>query len=703
MCIILTALMSATGAANRPPLPKVARTRMTDAQLFRALDAEYPGMGHVLAVLKQEGADAGKAALASHFRKRTAPVWHIDPHARPAQPRANDNTSKADAAMRHEYRSHGVSHAFGPDIDWLDNPTYAPEYEFDKEWSMAFLRMPWWEDLGKAYWATGDEKYAREFVAQLLDFTEKHPIPVKRTGGSRHPLKYAVPEWRTLEIACRLSGSWTNSFHRFLTSPSFTDHALCEILKSFVEMARHLKQFSSTKGRTSNWTTAETLALSYAGTLFPEFTEAAEWRREARRRMAAQLKKQVYPDGVQWELAPGYGMGVLRQFRSFHAFAAMNGDPMPASYVQRLEAMHNYFLYSSVTGRCAAFGDSGHGDVRRTLALGAEDFPGRADFLWMATQGKNGTRPTELASAFPYAGQYVMRSGWDKDDRFMIVDAGPYGIAHQNEDNLSFELYAYGDWLVPDPGAYRYNYDSPWRHFMVSSLSHNTLVVDYLSQNRRSRRSTWVTREPLDHVFTDHGAVTYFRGTYDAGYGPEGKLRVAHTRSVFFVDDRYWVIVDRARPTDKKEHLYECLYMLQSPTAIADGNRIVTQRKGPNLLLMAAEHSGQTVAVVKGQMEPVRRGWKRGGKTVLPNPTAVIARRTAGNATFATLLCPTAPGEKAPPVKIEFVPVSGGCDPVAVRVSGPGRKRMLLVDQLEDATARVGGQTVRGELTIGEW
>jgi len=47
----------------------------------------------------------------------------------------------------------------------------------------------------------------------------------------------------------------------------------------------------------------------------------------------------------------------------------------------------------------------------------------------------------------------------------MIIDAGPYGTAHQHEDKLNFELYAYGNHLVVDPGTYRYNEDSPWRGF----------------------------------------------------------------------------------------------------------------------------------------------------------------------------------------------------------------------------------------------
>ncbi len=666
-------------AIERPPLPVVERHTLTDEQLFDALDPEHPAMAHVLAVLRADGMAAAEQALANHFRQRTGPKWFISQHDRPEhgnRPEGVDTTA-ADRALQHVYR--GFS--FGEDIDWLDNPTYAPEYEFDKEWSMGFLRMPWWEDLSKAYWGTGHERYPAEVARQFLDFRKKHPIPVKRSGGYNHPLRYAVPEWRTLEIAVRLGGSWLNSFYRCLPSPAFDDHVVCEFLKAFIEMADHLEKYSHIGDRSSNWTTAETKALYTAGMLFPEFAAGPRWKQVAAERMSSELEKQVYPDGVQWELAPGYGAGVLSQFRTVQELAALNGESMPQEYTARLEGMYHYYLYSSVAGQYAAFGDSGHGNARSVLANGAQDFPHRKDFVWLATSGREGAAPTELASVFPYAGQYVMRSGWTDEDRFMIIDAGPYGIAHQHEDNLSFELWAYGAYLITDPGTYRYNYDSPWRKFMVSTLAHNTVVVDHQGQNRRIQRDLYVTDAPLPHHFESGPGLTTFSGTYDAGYGPEAKLRIAHTRTVLFVRGEYWVIIDRLVPEDGKEHLYEALFMLTAPEAKVEGNAIRTTSDGANLLIAAAPQEGQIVEVTVGQEEPVNRGWKRGGETVLPNPTAVVARRASGAVTLATLLYPVPVGAELPDVGIELLQA----DPVgtvSVKVSLPGDIEDVLLDNI---------------------
>jgi hypothetical protein len=243
-------------------------------------------------------------------------------------------------------------------------------------------------------------------------------------------------------------------------------------------------------------------------------------------------------------------------------------------------------------------------------------------------------------SAFPV--HYVMRSGWTPEDRFLILDGGPHGTNHHHEDALNFELFAYGEHLIIDPGLYRYNYDSPWRQFMISSLAHNTLAVDGQGQCRRQKRATWVAKGPMPNVWRTGDDLTYFRGSYTYGYGDGGRVPVEHTRSVFFIEGRFWVIVDRARPRDTAEHLYESLFMLNAPDAAVteDGGRILTRRAGPNLLIAAAPVPGQTAQVVKGQTEPVRRGWKPGGETVVPNPTAVFAQRKAGPATFALALYP---------------------------------------------------------------
>ena len=85
-----------------------------------------------------------------------------------------------------------------------------------------------------------------------------------------------------------------------------------------------------------------------------------------------------------------------------------------------------------------------------------------------------------------------------------------------------------------------------------------------------------------------------------------------------------------------------------------------------------------------GQEEPVKRGWKRGGETVLPNPTAVVGCRAAGPVVLATVLYPVPAGAPIPAVQVEF---QGGDarGAIRVRVSLPGGVTDVLRDDGGDA------------------
>jgi hypothetical protein len=273
-----------------------------------------------------------------------------------------------------------------------------------------------------------------------------------------------------------------------------------------------------------------------------------------------------------------------------------------------------------------------------------------------------------------------MRSGWDVRDRFMVVDGGPFGTNHQNEDKLNFELWAYGEYLVRDPGTYTYNYDSPWRKFMTSSLAHNTVAVDHMGQHRRGLKELYVAEEPLDNLFMAADGLVTFRASYDSGYGPERDLQVTHTRTVLFVEDRCWVLIDRMLPTDDAEHLYEALYMLTGD-ASAEGTVIRTDRDGANLVLVGDTSADPVVEVTEGQGEPVKRGWRKGGGSVVPNPTGVVATRASGPAVIATLLYPVPPNEDLPEVGLELME-SDAEGKVTVRVTLPDGDEQVLVDEI---------------------
>jgi hypothetical protein len=108
---------------------------------------------------------------------------------------------------------------------------------------------------------------------------------------------------------------------------------------------------------------------------------------------------------------------------------------------------------------------------------------------------------------------------------------------------------------------------------------------------------------------------------------------------------------------------------------------IRTDRDGANLVLAGDASAAVTVEITEGQGEPVKRGWRKGGGSVVPNPTGVVATRASGPAVLATLLYPVPPNEELPGVGLELLEADAA-GKVSVRVTLPDGDEQVLVDEI---------------------
>src|SRR5690606_7666759 len=59
--------------------------------------------------------------------------------------------------------------------------------------------------------------------------------------------------------------------------------------------------------------------------------------------------------------------------------------------------------------------------------------------------------PVPGSFAFEEAGTYVLRNGWSTEGIYFALHCPPPGLSgHDQPDNGTFELFAYGRWLMPD-------------------------------------------------------------------------------------------------------------------------------------------------------------------------------------------------------------------------------------------------------------
>ena len=636
--------------------------RLGDLIFFNAMYLDRPGLEAVRDAVARADWSVARREFVTYLRRRESPNWFSnwrdrrDPHNRQEVELVNVGNEAVDKvdldlankAVGNTLTSCNVEQVFGDTIDWELNPI---DY---REWTWQLSRHPFWVTLGQAYWKTGDEKYAEAFVRQMTHWVENVMVPVGEDGNSwKDDARMGSPMtncWRTIECGIRMGQTWPYAFHYFLSSPSFSDDAICLMLKSMVEHARHLIRWP----RSGNWLTMEANGMYHVGVLFPEFKESDEWRRVAMERQYKELDAQVYPDGAQIELSSGYHQVSLRNFVMTYNVARLNDQPIPGDYSNKLERMYDYDLYLAMPDlRMPALNDGGWTDIRPWMQNALEFFPDREDFRWAASDGREGKRPTTLSTAFPYAGHFVMRTGWLPNDSYLFFDGGPFGYGHQHEDKLNVVIYSHGRVHATDPGNYPYD-DSKWRKYVLSTRGHNTVMVDGLEQNQRGKgRDEYVVDQPLPHVWVTQPSFDFVSASYDSGYGPSRDRSVTHTRSILFVKPNIWIMVDFLRATDGRSHRYESMFHLDTLKADIVGNRKSVEtrnRDTGNLGIYGVVPEGTVVDVVSGQADPVVQGWIPRGKPYecQPLPTAIFKTEGSGITEMAYVICPIAKGDMSP-------------------------------------------------------
>jgi len=495
---------------------------------FDPINLAYPGLEKV-SKLVSDGKydDAAKALLAYYQKKSKSREPDFSNSEKPAdlhQPVNKVTQEMADKALIHQFQPHkGYGYFdYGTDINWQMWPVK------DNEVRWQLHRVKWWQPMALVYHATGDEKYAKEWVYQYSDWARKNPL-----GLSADNDRFV---WRPLEVSDRVQ-SLPPTFDLFVNSPAFSPAFLMEFLKSYHQQADYLPANYAEKG---NHRLFEAQRVLFAGVSFPEFKDSPKWRESGIEVLNTEIKKQVYPDGMQFELSPIYHVAAIDIFlKAYRSAQRVNLEKeFPKSYVQTVESMIMAVISISLPDyNTPMFGDSWltEKDFRmKQFATWSKVFPANEAIRYFATDGKQGKAPAFLSHALSNAGFYTFRTGWDKNATVMVLKASPPGEFHAQPDNGTFELFIKGRNFTPDAGVFVYSGDEAimkQRNWYRQTRIHSTLTLD--NQNMvitKARQNKWETSANLD-------VLTYTNPSY-----PE----LEHQRSVLFVNKKYFLVIDKA-------------------------------------------------------------------------------------------------------------------------------------------------------------
>lgn len=366
--------------------------------------------------------------------------------------------------------------------------------------------------LARAYAVTKQKKYASAVLQQLDAWMDQNPFG------------YGM-NWRSpLELGVRLI-NWVWAIDLIKSSGLFTGEIKERILHFAYLHCWDITRKYSKGSSANNHLVGEAAGIFIATSYFYFFQNASQWRSEAKKILAAEIKNQVFADGCIREQALGYQFFVL-QFYIYSGIAARwSGDDFSSDYWATVQKMLMFIAKLTEAGNdLPMFGDKDDGyvldlgnnptDVKALLGVGAvlfEDGYFKAlsqsseTLFWL--YGNKGiavydsivaTELTELDSmAFTESGHYLMQCGnYSEDNTVSILfDCGQLGFgsiaAHGHADALSLTLRVGGEQLLLDSGTYDYFTHPTWRNYFRSTMAHNTIVVDGLDQSEMLGLFLW--------------------------------------------------------------------------------------------------------------------------------------------------------------------------------------------------------------------
>lgn len=593
----------------------------------------YPGLEKTKQYYNSGNIEQASLALLDYYKNGNAQSF-----LRKKQPTVSAKTDAlADTILKNVFVVQNVR----GQVPWLPDghrDWYYKGPNNDREWAWLSNRHSQINHVFDVYFETGNPKYVDYIDAFLRDFiTASMPYPAKKSSESI---------WRGLEVAARVK-VWSRIFYGLLNNNHFNDATRLLLLSSLPYHAHYNRQFHAQ----NNWLTMEISALATAAANWPEYEKSPEWLAYAAKTISESMKEQVYPDGVQTELTAHYHNVALANFVLFKEICDRANYPLPPYFGQTIEKMYNYTAKNiRPDGNRPLNNDADKGSNVPMILKGAQTFQ-KPEWKYIATNGAEGVKPADGPSYFfPWAGQLISRSGFDKNAQWSFFDVGPWGSGHQHNDRLHISVSAYGRDLLVDAGRFAYTgaVAQKFRAYAKGTQGHNALLIDGKGQKPGVR----VAENPLSEK---HWRITpdydYAWNSFDDYYDIKD---VKHNRTVMYVRSEFWIVIDNIET--KNPRTIETLWHWHPACKVEQqiGNVVSTINEHGNLKVVPIGNTDWNIDFVKGQEQPEIQGWySKEYNEFEPNVASIYSTKIEKESTFVWLLLPYE--KEAPQGKVELI------------------------------------------------
>ena len=445
-----------------------------------------------------------------------------------------------------------------------------PEPYGDVKFVWELNRHQFFIEMGKAYFLTGEEKYAVKIDEWFRGWVAETPykMGVNNTSVLEHSVR--IFSWIWTYYFTKDSKIWTPDLIKLFTKNLLLQGALIEEnLSYFYSPYNHL--------------IGELAALAFLGIFWEKDSRPKKWGEKYWQELERQIEIQFHTDGFTVEQASYYHHFTWGFYLMVALLRKQNRLSVSTQVLKRMEKAMEFSMYlTRPDGLLPMYGDIDSArsiyfyppdpmwNLRPFLAIAATLF-GRGDMketsggiceeiLWLF--GKKGVDEFEgleskkiAAHSKPFyeSGYFIMRDGWQGTSNYCSFDCGPiaHGVfkdgtpsaAHGHADILSFEMCINGKPLVIDPGFHTYFGSLDWHRNFRATRGHNVIEVNGAGQAIHEGRISWsqVSSPQLDH-WVNTPDYDFVGGKIDRF--AKSILNVIHRRYILFRKGFYFLVMD---------------------------------------------------------------------------------------------------------------------------------------------------------------
>lgn len=306
--------------------------------------------------------------------------------------------------------------------------------------------------------------------------------------------------------------------------------------------ARHIANRICLYSAAGNHTLGECAGLIYAGLLFPELPEAAQWFNTGERHFRQQVELQILEDGGNRERSLRYLVMVADLCGLVAATLEHRERPVPPEI-------------AAATRRSRAFLQALADEPDGLPPVGDSD-DGYTLSRYLRLSWQNNA-PTNTAPVTLHATGITRIPGRAAGEQLFFLHSSlgtAAGFGHGHADALSVIYEREGVRLLTDPGTYLYGRNMQFRRYFRGTSAHNTVMVDGRDQSLQPDGTDFGWQRPyeseLTRVETLEDGSRVFLAMHN-GYLDQG---IVHWRAVIQQTGDRWVIWDRLIGTGTQMH-----------------------------------------------------------------------------------------------------------------------------------------------------